>query len=544
MKLNQIIRSLLIAGACVLGTACTSTGNDSTPSVKSSLAVEQLNEQLVVTTWNVEHLAFPVDQGCKPRTQQELGKLKEYARSLQADIVALQEVASIKAARQLFSDDEWQIYISDRPDSKSYTCRESGRTSTQQKVAFAVRKSLKVNDVRTFGELGLGVEGLRYGLELEVESPLGVMSILNVHMKSGCFVDDYSRADSEACQMFAKQTPILDKWIESKEKQQKPYIVLGDFNHRLSAPYNKLTRELTNNANGSASSLVNTTEKLIGCHPYYPAPIDHIWAGKLPLELDKKADVKLFKDMAPKAMLSDHCAVSLTISHPKSELSNSVKWHTQSKEYVFLTESIYQRAMHIINNQDLPESPWTVVMDIDETVLDNSGYQVMIEEKGERYNAESWASWVRSENATLVPGADDFIKSVLSKGGKLALITNRDRSMDEHTWRNLQSLGLPVTLDNTCLMGRNKDDEDAINHTSFYNDKDLRRQQIKTGNASCYRSGSERDVRFPELKIVMQVGDNIEDFSGETQENANVKDLLSGSSAELILLPNAMYGSW
>ena len=544
MKLNQFMRSLLVIGISALSTGCLSTSNELVPTVATNTSATNTSEELVIATWNVEHLAYPVSAGCKPRTEQELTELKKYAQSLNADIVALQEVASIKAVEQLFPSQQWQIYLSERADTESYACRGSDSTSTQQKVAFAVRKELMVNNVNSIDAFSVGNGGLRHGLELDVSSSFGRMSLLNVHMKSGCFVDDFLRSDSKSCRVFAKQAPILDSWVESKEKQQVPYVVLGDFNHRLSAPYNRLTRALTTNSDGSASSIVNTTEKLIGCHPYYPAPIDHIWAGNVSLDVDKKVSAVLFNDMNPKAMLSDHCAVSLTLNKTQGQLSSAVQWHTRSKEYALLTESIYQQATKTITKRPLSESPWVVVMDIDETVLDNSAYQVMIERKGQQYHPRTWAQWVKTQNATLVPGSAEFIRQVLKKGGKLALITNRDRALDEHTWQNLQLLGLPITVNNTCLLGRNQDDKDAIDHALISNDKDLRRQQLTAGTASCYYSGDERKVSFPKLNIVMQVGDNIEDFAGETQEAANVKELLSHSKTELILLPNSMYGSW
>lgn len=269
-----------------------------------------------VATWNVEHLAFPPTNGCKPRTVAELAGLKAYAENLDADIVALQEVASVAAVEQLFPSSEWQIFMSDRPDSNPYECRESGFTSTQQKVGYAVRNGIPVVGAESLDEFGLEMPGLRYGMELTVTSPFGDMTLLNLHMKSGCFVDNYSRADSDACQVFSEQAPILDNWIEQREKAGQPYVMLGDLNHRLSAPYNHLTRQLATNTDGSESTLINTTAPLISCHPYYPAPIDHIFVGHLdPKAVDLTAATVEFEDMASAdAMLSDHCAMILTLT--------------------------------------------------------------------------------------------------------------------------------------------------------------------------------------------------------------------------------------
>lgn len=506
-------------------------------------AAMQTAQDLVVATWNVEHLAFPIDKGCRPRTEEELAGLKQYAKSLNADVVALQEVASIKAISQLFPQDKWQLYLSDRPDSQSYDCRKTGFKSTQQKVGFAVRKGIEVEKLDSLEAFSLDSPGLRHGLEITLDTDFGPMTVLNVHMKSGCFVDNYTRKDSKSCKRLAKQVKVLDRWVEEQEAEQTPYIILGDFNHRLSAPYNHLRREITTNSNGSDSTLINATEDLIGCHAYYPAPIDHIFLGNTEkLNLSTKGQFHNFKNMDPKAMLSDHCALSLEIKGPALPLTNSVKWQTTSKEYQYFTSKAYEQASQDLKAMKPKGSDWVVVMDIDETVLDNSQYQVGLDTKGLTYNSKTWANWIKSEKATLVPGVKGFIDTVLAQGGKLALVTNRVRDLDNYTWRNMKALGLPLTKQNTCLMGRVKADKTAIDHDKIMNDKDLRRQQITTGTASCYNPDGARKASFPAQRILMQVGDNIEDFAGVTQEGANIAELTPNKS--LVLLPNPMYGSW
>lgn len=500
---------------------------------------------LSVTTWNVEHLAYPADEGCKPRSQAELAALRAYAASIETDVVALQEVGSRQAVQQLFPESEWQVYLSERADSESYKCRESGRQSTQQKVAFAVRKHLNVESVDSLAEFGLQQPGLRHALELVVDSGFGNVALLNVHLKSGCFVDDFSREESRSCQMLAQQAPILDNWLEQQEAQSRPYVILGDFNHRLSAPYNRLTRLLATNTDNSPSDVNNVTGHMLGCHPYYPAPIDHVLAGGFPREtVDFVPQIRPYPDMQPDNMLSDHCAVTVDIKRDYAPVSNSVRWQRESAEYRFLTTRAYQRALKALAPLVPKEGEWSVALDIDETVLDNSYYQVVADREKRSYDPKSWADWVASEQATLVPGALEFVSAVLEKGGKLALITNRNRSLDAHTWRNMQALGIPVTSENTCLMGRVAEDKSAIDGSAVINDKDLRRNQVETGSASCYHPDGTRQTSGKPSRIVMHVGDNIEDFPRVLQEEAEVKALLSEHGGAYVLLPNPMYGSW
>ncbi len=547
MKTKRLLQSILWAATGSVLAACSATQNNVQNESQTAPAVVSADKKsdtsLVVTTWNVEHLAAPVDQGCRPRTQDELEQLKQYAKSLDADIVALQEVASKQAIEQLFPSDSWQVFISERPDSESYDCRKTGFKSTQQKVGYAVRKGIDVKDVNSLAEFSLDSRGLRHALELEVDSQFGAMTLLNVHMKSGCFVDNYTRKDSKACNTLAKQVKVLDAWVEQKEAEKAPYVILGDFNHRLSAPYNHLRREITSNSDGSESSLINATEEIIGCHQYYPAPIDHIFLGNTQsLNLETTPKMHKFANMEPKQMLSDHCALSLEIDAQSLPVTNAVKWLRTSKEYQYFTTKAYKQAGIDLAAMKPSGDDWVVVMDIDETVLDNSQYQDNLDRKGLTYSSETWDNWIKAEQAGLVPGVKTFIEGVLAQGGKLALVTNRTRALDNHTWRNLKAMGIPVTTENTCLMGRVKEDKMSIDHDIIKNDKDLRRQQIQNGTASCYNPAGKRQASFAPQRIQMQVGDNIEDFAGVTQEHADVPAIIVNK--ELVLLPNPMYGSW
>ena len=155
------------------------------------------------------------------------------------------------------------------------------------------------------------------------------------------------------------------------------------------------------------------------------------------------------------------------------------------------------------------------------------------------------ADWVKREEATLVPGVADFIDEVIKRNGKVALITNRDKSLDKHTWNNLLAQGLPLTTSNTCVVGRTSKDKEAVGRESMINDKDLRRMQLTQGNIACSNTskGTASTWAAPHT-IIMQIGDNIEDVGGVTQESANVETLMPRVGTEIFILPNPMYGSW
>ncbi|MBT8449301.1 MAG: endonuclease/exonuclease/phosphatase, partial [Gammaproteobacteria bacterium] len=248
-----------------------------------------------------------------------------------------------------------------------------------------------------------------------------------------------------------------------------------------------------------------------------------------------------FEDMTVENMLSDHCAVSVDLQPVESFLSPGLTWLQTSKEFELMTLGIYKRAEMSLDTLDLPENNWVVVMDVDETVLDNSNYEKLMIAKGTSYASDTWDMWVASEQATLVPGVKSFIDKVFAKGGKVAFITNREKVDDDHTWNNLTAVGISVTPENSCLMGRGDIDVKSVEKPEYINDKDLRRQQIRQGTADCYAVVPSWQA---EHTIVMQVGDNIKDIEGITQEGAVPSELLPRLDKDIILLLNPTYGSW
>ncbi|TKB02782.1 acid phosphatase [Alteromonas portus] len=264
------------------------------------------------------------------------------------------------------------------------------------------------------------------------------------------------------------------------------------------------------------------------------------------LSFNKLADIS--KVVCISAAISGIAACSSTPSTPlagvKSHtLSNAVIYQTSSKEYPVLSSFVYNQAIAALParfaNGDV------VVMDVDETVLDNSTYQKERESVGLGYSSQSWADWVKREEATLVPGVADFIDEVVKRNGKVALITNRDKTLDKHTWNNLLAQGLPLNTSNTCVVGRTSKDKEAVGQEGMINDKDLRRMQLTQGKIACSNTSNDTASTWAvPHAIIMQIGDNIEDVGGVTQESANVELLMPRVGTEIFILPNPMYGSW
>jgi 5'-nucleotidase (lipoprotein e(P4) family) len=164
-----------------------------------------------------------------------------------------------------------------------------------------------------------------------------------------------------------------------------------------------------------------------------------------------------------------------------------------------------------------------IIVDVDETILDNSRYQGMLIKKGVNY-PEGWTDWCNRAEATSIPGALDFLKYAHSRGVRVFYITNRKIAEKDGTARNLKALGFPEVNDQTLLVRTNTETDT----------KEPRRQSV----ASRYH-------------VVLLMGDNLNDFSDVFEQSKTVAARLDATEknrsqfgTHFIVLPNAMYGDW
>jgi len=141
-----------------------------------------------------------------------------------------------------------------------------------------------------------------------------------------------------------------------------------------------------------------------------------------------------------------------------------------------------------------PERSWAVVLDLDETVLNNVDYQISREALGEGYTPESWHAWTQEERATLVPGADEFIDAVNAAGGHVAFVTNRTDTEQLATEKNLSAIGLHRGEDFRVLLTRA--------YPTAPGEKDTRFALVPAILAV---------QGFEDVEIVAYVGDNVGD---------------------------------
>lgn len=199
-----------------------------------------------------------------------------------------------------------------------------------------------------------------------------------------------------------------------------------------------------------------------------------------------------------------------------------IHWVRTAAEHRVIYETTFAAAAEAVAERvSRMDRAWAVVVDADETLLDNSLYQLRRARQGLGYTPESWNDWVREEAAPALPGAVAFTRRVRELGGIVAVVTNRDDSVCAETRRNLSAEGVIWDLV-LCRTGPS--------------DKDTRFAMVAEGTTP---------VGLPALEIVAFVGDNIEDFpGGEQRLRAAPGDRLTDFGTRFFVLPNPMYGSW
>jgi 5'-nucleotidase (lipoprotein e(P4) family) len=164
-----------------------------------------------------------------------------------------------------------------------------------------------------------------------------------------------------------------------------------------------------------------------------------------------------------------------------------------------------------------------IITDIDETILDNSAYEVHQTLQGKDYEPASWYEWTAKGAADTVPGAPAFLKYAASKGIEIIYITNREERERAGTLQNLQKFNLP-----------NADNEHLI---------------LRQPNTSSSKESRRLDA-LKNYNVLLLLGDNLADFSSlfdkksEEERTQNVNNVAQEFGNRFIVLPNPVYGDW
>ena len=212
---------------------------------------------LKLATWNMEWLLTPegfntLKDHCTPagdftphqqrsipcdvaasleRSATDLAALARYARQLDADVIALQEVDGANAARQIFPRHEF--------------CFTGG--PAVQNTGFAIRRGLPFRCAADLTALSLG-DTVRRGATLVLyPGTRRALHLLAVHLKSGCARAQLDTRE-RSCERLARQGPALHDWVAGAAQAGDRYALLGDFNRDLLAESGALSNHAPSGA--------------------------------------------------------------------------------------------------------------------------------------------------------------------------------------------------------------------------------------------------------------------------------------------------------
>jgi 5'-nucleotidase (lipoprotein e(P4) family) len=177
------------------------------------------------------------------------------------------------------------------------------------------------------------------------------------------------------------------------------------------------------------------------------------------------------------------------------------------------------------NVKKLPKAerkmPRAVVVDIDETVLDNSPHQAKLVKQRLPFTAPMWIEWGNLRSAKPIPGSVDFLTYAAQKGVRVFYVSNRFDQQKAATIDNLKKVGFPDVSDETVMLLKQESSKEA------------RRQTI-----------------MQKYRIVLLIGDNLDDLSNVFERKSVVDRFVEVDKAremwgkKFIVIPNAMYGAW
>ncbi len=226
----------------------------------------------------------------------------------------------------------------------------------------------------------------------------------------------------------------------------------------------------------------------------------------------------------------------------QGSLSANVYLQT-SAEYRACCMGIYTaaglRLEEMLEDADPPPVHPAVVMDIDETVLDNSTFQTFLYVNGLEYSSELWKRFEREgvEEVSTVPGAKEFISKAESLGVTVVYLSNRNESNLEWTAK-------------------------ALEHVGLGSENLLDRLYLRPGGTSASKA-PRRDAVAARYNVLMYFGDNLRDFSevfaapdlpADASQQDYLEAIASRASAvddaachwgvDWFALPNPIYGEW
>jgi len=267
--------------------------------------------ELKIATWNIAWLtlrtandpALPRD--LTPRQPGDFTLLAAYARRLDADVVALQEVDGPEAAARIFDPRDYAFFFPDERDI--------------QRTGFAVKRSLRAIRNADLAELDLYPNArfsLRRGTDITIDADGRLLRLLSVHLNAGCREGPMQGDRGRECGQLSQQSTILAGWVAQRRAEGAAFAILGDFNRRMTHPRDDMLAELN-----AAAPVTRTTEGVSnpcwsdarGGRPF----ISHVLLGgparNWMVQNSLRVMVYAERDPVMRDRLSDHCPISLRL---------------------------------------------------------------------------------------------------------------------------------------------------------------------------------------------------------------------------------------
>jgi acid phosphatase len=222
---------------------------------------------------------------------------------------------------------------------------------------------------------------------------------------------------------------------------------------------------------------------------------------------------------------------------PQNDALNATLWVSNSVEYkgntiaafelakIRLDQALADKSWTALGQTDAADRPPAVILDADETILDNGAYQAWLIRTGQDYSSRTWNAWVAAAAAKAVPGAVEFTRYADARGVKVFYVTNRSADQEDVTRRNMAALGFPMGGDTqTFLMVKGRPDWGG-------------------------KKGTRRDFIAKDYRVLLLFGDNYGDFSDDfAGSEADREKSFEANKAHFghdwIVIANPEYGSF
>ena len=214
-----------------------------------------------------------------------------------------------------------------------------------------------------------------------------------------------------------------------------------------------------------------------------------------------------------------------------------------SAEYRACCLQVYQCAAQrleaLLHDEHPKLAKPTVVMDLDETVFENSAFETFLYKNKLEYTEALWAEYEEKypQDVTLIPGAKGFIARAEALGVTVVFISNRSDLHRKSTENALSRNGISV-----------KDIEDRLflKAKDGTSDKSSRREAVAAGhNVLLYFGDQLRDFSEAFVARPPAKDDGCEAYlKSIKQRQALVDDAACHWGVDWFVPPNPVYGEW